>query len=658
MIEGKSALLMLWLAALVATCALPFALLISGTPKGWAGRPASAALSLGLLFGGTTMLLLRALRWPPAATSPLVLSLAFLAPLLAANRGGLTALGGLAALPLLAAVTWWEPDMTLGLWQSIAFLTVGLLAAALPRIPFRVAGLPWAPVLAALLGLGVISATLTGQFGAPLFFGAIWHHWGAYVAPAQAMVAGGVPFRDFPVQYGMGPMLFISALSSGDLWFGTYVGTALANALYLLAMVASVGLALRKSLRGLALLAALAMACSVLVWTGYPPDLAGPMTAPSVDGMRFLPLALLVLAILWGEAAERPILGLGYAIWLFGLAWSPEAGAHATIVWFPYLGLRAAQKRGSGSTLAVTLVALRGVAIAVAALVLGFAILTLAFRAAFSDWPSVSGFLTYIRNPPGIQPPNLLGPIWLAAAVLGIGAMALARADARGLRTGTVCLLGLVAASSYYLGRSHDNNLLNLFPFVVLPTASALSVSLPPVLDGFSRMLLVGIVAWPTTFGLQSWTLAVQSGEAFTFGPARMLDRFQLVKPDAWALLDASLAGLPGRRAGSADAGAALAWLTEQGAGPPLVINQGMILPRYPASLEWTGVNNLANFGLLPQDVIVRFIQSGAANFHRQGWLLVDREQAGNWLTLFRSAYEVAEERAFGGYTAYRLIPK
>jgi hypothetical protein len=78
------------------------------------------------------------------------------------------------------------------------------------------------------------------------------------------------------------------------------LGTVLANALYLLAMVASVGLALRKSLRGLALLATLAMACSALVWT--------PMMTPSVDGMRFLPLALLMLAILWGEAAEGSLL--------------------------------------------------------------------------------------------------------------------------------------------------------------------------------------------------------------------------------------------------------------------------------------------------------------------------------------------------------------
>lgn len=658
MIEGKSALLALWLVVLITCCAAPFGLLISRASKALPARLAPSALGVTVLFGAATLLMLRVLLSPPAATSPLVLSLAFVAPLLRVRPGGLTALGGLAALPLIAPVTWWKPDMALGLPQSVAFLIVGVLAAALPRLPFRATGIPAAPVLATLLALAAIAALLMGQFDSPLRFWWIWHHWGAYVAPAEAMLGGGVPFHEFPVQYGMGPTLLISALGRKDLWFGLYRATALSNALYLLVLAASVGLALRKSPRGLALLAILAIACAVLLWTGYPPEESGPMLAPSVDGMRFLPLALLIFAILLGEAVERPVTALGYVVWLCSLAWSPEAGVYATIVWFPYLALREAQRRGANTPGAVAWAALRGAAIAAASLAAGIAILTLMFRVGFGDWPSASGFLTYIRTPPGILPPNPLGPIWLALATLAIGAVALARADARGLRTGTACLLGLVAAGSYYLGRSHDNNVLNLFPFVVLLIAAALSVPLPSILEGFSRMALVGVVAWPATFGFQSSIVGTESDSAIAIGPGRLLDRFKLVTPDSWALLDAALTYQPGRHAASADAGAALAWLAKHGAGPPLVINQAMILPRYAGGPEWTGVNNLANFDLLPREVIARFIQNGAASYNRQGWLLVDREQPGDWLELFGSAYEVTEERAFGGYSAYRLIPK
>jgi hypothetical protein len=183
MIEGKAALLALWLAMLAACCALLFALLISGAQKGWAARLASPAMSAALLVGLAALLLLRALNGPPAPTSPLVLSLAFLTPLLLAGRDGFTALGGLAALPLLATVTWWGLDMALGLPRSLAFLTVGLLAAGLPQASFRVIGVPPLPVLAELLCLGVISAILLGQFGSPVLFWAIWHHWGAPMSP-------------------------------------------------------------------------------------------------------------------------------------------------------------------------------------------------------------------------------------------------------------------------------------------------------------------------------------------------------------------------------------------------------------------------------------------------------------------------------------------
>ena len=480
-------------------------------------------------------------------------------------------------------------------------MIVGVISASLPRRAFREVGLPLGLTLATLVVPAIVAALLFGQFGSPLRFGSIWHHWGAYVAPAQAMLAGGVPFRDFPVQYGMGPTLVITALSSKDLFFGTYMATAIANALYLLALGASVLLALREAPRGLAFLAILATTCAVLLWTGYPPNEGGPLMTPSVDGMRFLPLALLILAILWSEAVGRPVGAPGYAAWLFSVAWSPEAAVYATIVWFPYLALRAAQKRGVSTLRGVALAALRGVAVATAALTAGIAVLSLVFRAGFGDWPSASGFLTYIRNPPGILPPNPLGPIWLIAAALGIGAVAITRTDARGLRVGTICLLALVAVSSYYVGRSHDNNVLNLFPFVVLLLAAALSLQLPPLLEGFSRMVLVGIVAWPVTFGWQSWTAAIGSGEALTIGPARLLDRFRLETPDAWALLNGYLADLSGNHADSADAGTALAWLEQQGAGPPLVVNQAMIMPRDFAGSAWTGVNNLANFDPLPR---------------------------------------------------------
>jgi len=97
---------------------------------------------------------------------------------------------------------------------------------------------------------------------------------------------------------------------------------------------------------------------------------------------------------------------------------------------------------------------LTGAARALAALVMGAAILVMMFRLGFGDWPSLSGFLTYVLNPPGAMAANLLGPIWLMLAAIAGAILALARADGN-VRSGFACLMAFVAVGSYYLGRSH-----------------------------------------------------------------------------------------------------------------------------------------------------------------------------------------------------------
>ena len=114
-------------------------------------------------------------------------------------------------------------------------------------------------------------------------------------------------------------------------------------------------------------------------------------------------------------------------------------------------------------------------------------------------------------------------------------------------------------------------------------------------------------------------------------GPARVLDRLRLATPDAWALVDASLASVPGPHAPYSDAGAALAWLAEQKAGQPLIVNQAIILPRESATPAWTGVNNLANFDLLPREVIINsFVMGRQHSIVRDGsWWIVRNQELG-----------------------------
>ncbi|MBR0644713.1 hypothetical protein [Plastoroseomonas hellenica] len=645
LIEGKDVLILAYLVLVVATCLWPFLLL--ARPR----MPSPIMPTLfcaGLVTGAGTLLAVRGIGGP---LSPVVLALILILPLL--PSAGAMILSGLAALPLVAGATWWDPAAGLESSRVLAFVLLGLAAAALPRL--RVAdGLPRWAVLAMLALASALLMLATAPFSVPLAFRTLWHHWGAYIAPAEALLAGGVPFRDFPVQYGIGPTLVIAALCRTDCWPGTYWAVVVANLLYLLALGGCVLLLTRQSPRGVAALALLALAASVLFWTGYPPDFMGALAVPSVAGLRFLPLALLLLQILRSEDAGRPSGLTGHALWLFSLAWSPEAGFFALLVWWPYLALRRAQ--ASAGSWSVMLVLLDGALRAVLALCLAGATLALLFRLVFGDWPSMFGFLAYVRNPPGNLPPNLQGPLWLMLAAVAAGLVAMSRSDPRRSRMAFVCTTALVAVSAYYLGRSHDNNILNLFPFLVVALVAPASSGMPDALLGFSRTVMAGLVAWIATFGIGGWRQAWQTGHGMDIGPLHLLYQMRLVDAEAQALIDTWTAMLPDRSAPTADAAAALRSLP--GTTAPVLVSAPMLLPRTTAGRAWTGVNNLANYGLLPAPVIEHFVRRGAETYRLPGWLVVDQLQAGPWLNYFRTAYDVAEERAFGGYIAYRLLPR
>ena len=111
-------------------------------------------------------------------------------------------------------------------------------------------------------------------------------------------------------------------------------------------MAGSVVLLTRRLPMGLALVPLAAMACAILMWTGYPPDFKGPIATPSVDGLRFFPLATLLCFIIAADERGFRSDAAGHALWLLGIVWSPEAAFYATIVWWPYLALRRAQDIG------------------------------------------------------------------------------------------------------------------------------------------------------------------------------------------------------------------------------------------------------------------------------------------------------------------------
>lgn len=574
---------------------------------------------------------------------------------------GLRALAGsLAAALLFAAAIWWFGENPIPASQhwlaASACLALALLAR---RCRFELLadhrsslGTRALAIPAALFVIGLGAGLLTGATNAQGPATMAWHHWGAYVSPAMSLLGGGVPFRDFPVQYGMGPTLMIAgACGIGNCWNGLYAMTLVANALYLAACGWSVTVLTRNMDRASRWLALAALTCTVLLWCGFPVRWGSPLMTPSVGGMRFLPLALLTALVLTAEARDARLIsrGLalgGHAIWLVSLAWSSEAAFFASLVWWPWLALRQADAadtpRGKWRAL------LRGGLIGLAAVLAGYAALAMLFRAVFGDWVSLNDFLLYFRYPPGRMPVFLLGAIWFALGVLLHAFTALAHTSVGSARRSLyACLLAALAVGSYYLSRSHDNNLLNLLPFlVVLMVAS--HCALPGRFSaGFVRAALAGIVALTSAISFHPWGLLPGSPGVMglQLGPGALTSRFMpVVGQKAQLVTD--------------DSARALADLRQHTSEAVLLFDEQRVMPTTDPARTWTGVNNAANFTPLPDDVVRDYIRRGALSYRRPGWIVAADSKAAYWLGLFAAAYDVTEQKRYGTSSAYHLVPR
>jgi hypothetical protein len=220
-----------------------------------------------------------------------------------------------------------------------------------------------------------------------------------------------------------------------------------------------------------------------------------------------------------------------------------------------------------------------------------------------------------------------------------------------------VCGLGLLAAGSYYLGRSHDNNLLNLMPFMVLLACCIFRHGSSQILRGFAAMVTVGIVAWLSTFGLGSMQAAYQDGWRGRFGISDTLADMRLETDRGVRRLDRWLTET-GQSATSEDARRALNWLRDRQSGPIAFLTQPHLVARGTPGPMWSGMLSSASWGLLPAAEIEALIARGCHKLNRSGWVLVDGNVGIQQLSHFLKVYNVADTQRFGALTAYQLVPR
>ena len=581
-------------------------------------------------------------------------------------------LGAFAGLLISATLPWWrrmEGFLPVMSWNELALF---ILITGGPLYLLTITKEPGAarhrPVDFALLALFFLTVALvsfsTGIFHDPQAFLFAWHHWGAYVGPSEMVRSGARLFRDVPAQYGLGPTVLIAAMGGHGCWLGVYYLAGLSTLLFA-AIVAGIAFNARRrpaGARSAFVTLALCLFCCFF-WTSYPPHAGAPLMTPSVSGMRFLPVMAMVAWLLWRDrspaAASSGWQG-AHLLWAFGVLWSPESAFYVTFVWWPYyLWLRSSQGSGPSATVRLSMLPSAAGILLLRLFVVLFCFIA-GYWLIYRTTPTAYGYFAYVINPPGPLPIDPSGAILFFIAVLVVGLAALystlrLSGNTREFRQIFLLVLLAYATFSYFLGRSHDNNLLNLLPFQLLVLLVAFRAPIADWARTGAAVLLASLIGWSSVFGWDAWQETIGKGRLFEFNPQAMLVSFSYDDPHTAEFIrrQAVNGGDP------ADAARAANYIEGNFGEPLTILDFALNLRVTDNGAVWSAVQGPENFVSVPSARRQKFLASTAKRLGRTGWLVVDRKfPADELLKDFQSAYRTELTMDFGSYYAIRFLPK
>jgi hypothetical protein len=526
----------------------------------------------------------------------------------AAWRDPSTIMPGAAAVSLVLLLDWWriEPNATSPLpLLAFAAITAVLLAGFADRWT-QVRRTPAGLIVVFLIAAAVLMADLGGYHQNQAIRSLLAHHWGAFIGPALDLKAGLVPFYDIPLQYGLGPTLLIaSACGDADCWRGT-------DAIVIIVSLVSALLMLRLALttavpRGILwqCVVVVAVFAANFLWTGAPVEGNSFLATPSVGGMRFLPTIIVAYLLSsgypkWATAALAP-----------AVLWAPESAAMACVVFGLSESARIGFVKAASRTFAV--------------LVGSYGGLILLHRAIFGTWIDPAAFAEYVLHVPGPLPINPFSDTLLLVGIFGLGGWLLVRRapDPISARRDRVAVFLMFAATSYWLGRSHPNNICNLMPFQVLVALRVLDRPGKP--SALAHVTELGVAISVAALALSPWH-SVPYDPHVTFDMQALAADFGSLEPDIEEI-----------RGGIGSSG---------GLG---IADFGETLTRHPSEIiVWTPMDPGSLWTYVPSARRQLYISRSAARLRRSGWAIFDDEQ--RFLADdFRAGYVIVQQRSFDG---------
>jgi hypothetical protein len=502
----------------------------------------------------------------------------------------------------------------------------------------------------------------TGIFSNNTLIKTLWHHWGAYIGPAELLLSGAVIFHDFPAQYGLGPTLLIASVCGHDCWQGMYFITGLSIWLFSLC-IASLAFALTPNRWPERLITLLLCLATCFFWTAFPPFTGSPLETPSVSGLRFLPVIFLVTYLFFVSHIEHSKIKsiIAHSLWVFGTLWSPESAFYVTCVWWPYyIFVRRVQGDISSRIKALIKAVTRLLLIAVSLTV----IFNIIFRIIYGKGPMLYAFLAYALNPPGPLPINTHGGILYFLLVTSIGIISLFQlwyksGDTFEFRSGFIIILLCYSVFSYFLGRSHDNTFLNISPFILLVLLYTLSTinNKKLSLHRMCVICLMALLGWLPVFGWEAWYDNISKGRLLSFNPKLLSDYLAFSNPRTLSETSHHSKNF------NLDSSFTAPWnainFLQRYKEPITVLNSTFSLMGSIHPTVWSAIHGPANYTFIPSNHRRQFLQATAKSLNRSGWLIVEKNsQAEIFLEDYDFAYQRTNYFDFGNYYAVRFTPK
>jgi hypothetical protein len=352
-------------------------------------------------------------------------------------------------------------------WIAVTALAFAWVTAslALHDRPARSRSHRWWRMVAAVALAAIVIESLHVDY---LFDDVSLHHWGVFTGPAEAVRNGGWLLWDTPATYGFLSTLAMVATPTESVWDGFLLLNALACAV-------SAGILFWLLRDHFDPLLALVLSMAAVLWlpggrSGF--FSGGVLFTPNAGPFRFVWChALLAVAAF---RPQRPLaLVLGTLVWLTGVLWSSESAVYCSVTWLPAYALLTWRQpiRARIRWLGVPPL----LALAAVAMITGYYWLHLGHG---PDW------YMFVEASVAVQGGVVALPIGPrgAVAVLVLVGWLVATAAVGTLRSHNLpeiaplcAAFGLLwATSSYFVGRSHDINVVNLLPGCCLAAAVAL----------------------------------------------------------------------------------------------------------------------------------------------------------------------------------------